>query len=74
MEVTYDIQQIFIERLKELIADKRFNIKEFSKKSKIPSSTISDWLNMKTSPNMYNIVKMAIFFGVTTDYLLGLEN
>ena len=74
MEMIYDVQQIFVERLKDLMADKKLNIQKLSNNIKIPSSTISDWLNKKTTPNMYNIVKMALFFEVSTDYLLGLEN
>ena len=68
MEITYDIQLVFVERLKELMSEHN------SEKIKIPDSTISDWKFKKTTPNMFNIVKIALFFGVTTDYLLGLEN
>ena len=74
MENTYDIQQLFVERLKELMSEHNLNNKTFSEKIKIPDSTISDWKLKKTTPNMFNIVKIALFFGVTTDYLLGLED
>lgn len=74
MEVNYNVQEIFIERLKDLMAENKLNIKLLSEATKIPDSTISDWLNSKTTPNMFNIVRIALFFGVTTDYLLGLED
>ena len=74
MEELYNVQEIFVERLKDLMSDRHLNIKIFSEEIKIPDSTISDWLNKKTTPNMFNIVKIALYFNTTTDYLLGLEN
>lgn len=68
----YDVQQIFVDRLKYLMCGKSLNLKSFSEGIGIPDSTISDWLLKKTSPNMFYIVKVALFFKVSTDYLLGL--
>ena len=56
------------------MSEKGLNISKFSQEIGIPDSTISDWLNTKTTPSMFNIVKIATFFKVSTDYLLGLEN
>ncbi len=66
--------EIFSERLKDLMSEKGLNIKDFSKGVGIPRSTISDWLLMKRRPIIDNLPKIALFFGVSTDYLLGLEN
>ena len=74
MEINYSVKEIFAERLKNLIDEKGLNFQKFSKEIGIPNSTISDWLNKKTTATIENIPKIALFFGVTTDYLLGLEN
>lgn len=70
----YKVKDIFAERLRLLIDDRELNIQKFSKEISIPVSTISDWLNKKTTPTIENIPRIAVFFKVTTDYLLGLEN
>lgn len=36
-------------------------------------STLSEWLNDNNEPSMQYIVEIATFLGVSTDYLLGLE-
>ena len=68
------VKEIFAERLKEMLEEKALNIKNFSVDIGIPKSTISDWLLLKRTPKIDNIPKIAIYFGVTVDYLLGLES
>ena len=68
----YVVRDIFAERLRYLIDDRGLNIQKFSKQISVPVSTISDWLNKKTTPSIENIPKIALFFKVSTDYLLGL--
>ena len=68
------VMDIFVERLKDLMFEKGLNISSFSKECGIATSTLSDWLNKKSRPIIDALPKIAIFFGVTTDYLLGLEN
>lgn len=36
--------------------------------------SISDWTNGKVQPTAENIYAVAVFFDVTADYLLGLED
>lgn len=36
--------------------------------------SISDWTNGKVQPTAENIYTVAVFFNVTADYLLGLED
>ena len=74
MEINYIVKDVFAERLRNLIDEKGLNYQKFSTEIGIPNSTISDWLNKKKTPTIENIPKIALFFGVTTDYLLGLEN
>ena len=74
MNKNSNVMEIFADRLKDLMFEKGLNITMFSKEIGIPDSTISDWLNKKKRPIIDNLPKIALFFGVTTDYLLGLED
>ncbi len=74
MDNKYSVRDIFAERLKSLIEENGLSNNKFSQAIEIPISTISDWLNKKKTPTIESIPKIAIFFKVTTDYLLGLEN
>lgn len=47
--------------------------KELGAYLQVNKSTLSQWLNDVNEPPMSCIVKIAVFLGVTTDYLLGLE-
>lgn len=48
--------------------------KELCEYLHINKSTLSQWLNGNNEPPMRSIVEIALFLGVSTDYLLGLEN
>lgn len=74
MNKDYSVIEIFSERLRDLMNDKGLNIEKFSKSIGIPRSTISDWLLKKKRPIIDNLPKIALFFKVSIDYLLGLEN
>ena len=65
------VKEIFAERLKYLLDDRGLNIKTFSMEIGIPDSTISDWLLLKRTPKIDNIPKIAVYFKISTDYLLG---
>ena len=69
-----EVLDIFSERLQELMAEKHLNIKDLSSVIKIPRSTINSWTLKKRSPKIDYLCTVAHFFGVTTDYLLGLED
>ena len=66
--------KIFAERLKELRIEKSLSQMALSKATGISQSAIKQWENEQRTPNASAIVTLANFFGVTTDYLLGLEN
>ncbi len=68
------LKKIFSEKIKFLILDKEINQKILADEVGIPQSTLSDWLNCKILANIYALNKLADFFGVTTDYLLGRED
>lgn len=69
-----DIREIFAVRLKELRLEKGLSHQQLGQEIKINGSTISRWENCKIDVRSYQLVKLANYFGVTIDYLLGLEN
>jgi len=66
--------KIFATRLKELRAEKGLSIFELSKKIGVGGSSICRWENEQAIVNGEQLIALAKFFGVTTDFLLGLEN
>ena len=74
MEKKYCVKDVFAERLKILIDENELTVNKFSKIIGIPTSTLSDWLNKKKTPTIESVPTIAMFFKVTTDYLLGLED
>ena len=47
---------------------------QLAKQAGIPLTTISGWINANRLPDYNAIKKLAQFFDVTTDYLLGLSD
>lgn len=47
--------------------------KTLSDKTGIPTSTVNSWCKGKSEPNSAQLVVLADFFDVSTDYLLGRE-
>ena len=62
------------ERIKELRTERGLSILELSKLTNISNASICRWENNKTDIRGEQLIILAKFFGVTTDYLLGLEN
>ena len=60
-----------IEKILELMKLKGVNAKELTSKTGLYSSAVTDWKKGKSKPNTEAIIKMATYFGVSTDYLLG---
>lgn len=59
------------ERLKALRADKKLTQAEFADQFAISGGTIAMWETGKRTPDMEMIKRIAKFFGVTTDWLMG---
>lgn len=66
--------KIFGERLKELREEHNLSILALSKLLQISDATICRWENNKNDIKAEQLVVVAKFFGVSSDYLLGLEN
>ena len=66
--------KIFCERLKELREEKQLSILALSKILKVSHSTVLRWETEKRIPSIEHLYNIAEFFGVSADYLIGLEN
>ena len=65
--------KIFAERLKELRIEKGLTQKDLAKQIGVSDVAISRWESELRIPNIENLVVLAQFFNVTTDYFVGLE-
>lgn len=65
---------MFKEILLNLLKEKNLNQRQLSQLTKIPTTTISGWLNANRLPDYHALRKLAIFFEVSADYLLGLTD
>ncbi|MFA5300079.1 MAG: helix-turn-helix transcriptional regulator [Lutibacter sp.] len=63
----------FKERLKQLREEKELSKRELAVKLGMPPSTYNDYEAGRTQPDLPKIVKIAEFFNVNADYLLGLS-
>lgn len=61
-------------KIKELRIEKNLTQKQLSEKLKIAQSSISEWEKGKYEPTATAIKQISIFFNVTSDFLLGLED
>ncbi len=64
----------FNERLKELRKDNNLSALKLSKILNVSDTTILRWENGTISPTIENLYNIAIYFKVSTDYLLGLTD
>ena len=58
-------------RIRDLREDKDLRQIDVAKATGIDQKTLSNYETGKTNPDSYSIIKLADFFQVTTDYLLG---
>ena len=64
----------FAERLKELRNEKDLSQAQLAKATGLSHTAIVYWETEQRVPNANAIIILAEFFGVTTDYLLGLTD
>ena len=64
----------FGKRLKELRLENCLRQQELGEILFVNQRTVSYWENSVSEPDYDMLVKIAILFDVSTDYLLGLEN
>ena len=63
-----------MQRLKLLRKEKKITAKQLSKELQVAESTISMYENGKRQPDFNMLLKIADYFGVSIDYLLGKED
>ncbi|MBQ8522075.1 MAG: helix-turn-helix transcriptional regulator [Clostridia bacterium] len=68
--------KVFAERLKDLRTSKGLTQKDLEKEleGKITASAIGWWETEKRIPKFDSVIIIAQYFGVSTDYLAGLED
>ena len=66
-------KNISMNRIRELREDRDLRQIDVAEKTGIDQKTISNYETGKTLPDSYAIIRLADFFGVTCDYLLGVS-
>lgn len=61
-------------RIKEIRKSKMLTQTELANFLNTTQDTISLWEREKSNPDIEQLTKLALFFDVSTDYLLGLED
>ncbi len=64
----------FSERLKELRQERGLSIQGLAKEVQISSSALCRWENCQADIRGSQLVILAKYFGVTIDFLMGLED
>ena len=64
----------FSDRLRLLVDSRGITAKDLSRESNIPDATIYRYLSGVRVPKIDNIITLAKFFGVSVDWLLGLND
>lgn len=65
---------IFKENLRELLVNASLSQAKLAKEIGVSQRTVSKWLIGQAEPTATNLFKIALFFDVSADYLLGLKD
>lgn len=68
-----EYKNIFKDNLKELRIEKAVSQVELAKAIDVSKGIISLWENGLREPNMYSLIKLATFFNVSIDELVGFD-
>ena len=69
-----DVKEVFANRLRELRIAKKLSQTELAEKFGVQRQVISYYENGSRTPNIDFIYKIAQFFNVSTDFLLGYDH
>ncbi|MFR5833806.1 MAG: helix-turn-helix domain-containing protein [Acutalibacteraceae bacterium] len=58
-------------RIKELREDKGISQKELAMRFKMSAGNLCDWEKGRTEPDIETLIRLADFFDVSVDYLIG---
>lgn len=64
----------FAKRLKELRTEKNISLMTLGKAINVSDVAVMKWEKNISEPTASNIKQLALFFDVSCDYLLGIEN
>ena len=64
----------FSERLKELRNERQLSILNLAKEIGVSDATMCRWENGQNDVKGKDLIKLANYFNVSSDYLLGIEN
>ena len=62
------------QRIHEARIARGWNQVELAQKLNVTKQTVSNWENDNIQPSIEMLVRLSSIFGVSTDFLLGLEN
>lgn len=68
------MDNVFKERLRELRQEKQLGQIQLAKELEVGKSFISLWERGECEPTLSKLIAIAKYFGVSIDYLAGLEN
>ncbi|MCL2861161.1 MAG: helix-turn-helix domain-containing protein [Firmicutes bacterium] len=66
--------KIFADRILALLKENGLSIAQLASLSKIPRTTLNNWLVHHHNPNLDALCKLALHFQCSIDYLVGLED
>lgn len=66
-------KNISTNRIRSLREDRDLRQKDVAEKTGIDQRSLSNYETGKTNPDSYAIIKLANFFGVSCDYILGVS-
>ena len=69
---TFD-RRLFGERLKQMRTEKNIGQNQLAKELGLSNASISYWETGKQLPTIEAVYKIAVYFDVSADYLLGLK-
>lgn len=67
------MENIFKDNLKSLRLEAKLGQSALAKNIGVSKGTISLWENGLREPNMSSLISLAVYFGVSIDYLVGLD-
>ena len=72
--MSIDMEILIVERIKDLMMTERLSQYALAKSINVSQSTICNWLNGKQEPSVESLWKLADFFDVSVDYIIGRKN
>ena len=66
--------KIFAERLRQLRITHKLSMKQLATALNVTDAAISNWENNINEPKISYLIEVAKYFGVSADYLIGIED